>query len=81
MSKTHPENWTTREVAYFAGMLSARIGFGDLKQMVDECASANQNCHLYFADLVNRLEPLISADQWQGCVENCSKVFERVNHA
>ena len=86
--KTYPSNWTTRQVSYFAGMLSSLIPFGELKQVVDECAGKFENAladdlrhQLYFVDLVTQLEPRISADQWAACVENCSKIFGGSTHA
>jgi hypothetical protein len=77
MAKTYPSTWTTRQVAYFAGILTARIGIDELKRIVDERASAQPN-QLYFSDLVEHLEPRISVDQWAGCVENCQRIFGRV---
>jgi hypothetical protein len=77
MAKTYPSTWTTRQIAYFCGILSAHIGRDALKRIVDECASA-QPQQLYFSDLLEHLEPLISADKWRGCVENCQKIFGKV---
>jgi hypothetical protein len=72
--KAYPQNWTTRQLAFFAGIISAGIRMGDLKRIVDECVHES-NGELYFQLLIERVEPLIGRDQWEGCVENCQKLF------
>lgn len=77
MSKTYPSHWGTREIAFFAGIVCGSIRTGDLKQMADECIAASPNKVLYFPELLQRAEPQIRADRWNGCVENCEKFFGR----
>jgi hypothetical protein len=81
MAKTYPSNWITRQIAYFAGILSFHIanreGVEAIGRILDERAAA-QTQQVYFSDLVEHLEPLISADKWAGCVANCEKIFGKV---
>lgn len=47
--------------------------------MADECIAASPNKVLYFPELLQRAEPQIRADRWNGCVENCEKFFGRTH--
>jgi hypothetical protein len=84
MKKTFPDHWSTRQVAFFAGLISANRGRGELVELVDECITANVDHVLLFQDLLDRLEPLISADRWDAIVEFCDRIVLRqqeVTHA
>jgi len=78
MAKTYPRNWGTRQVSFFAGLLSCEIGFVQLKRVIDVVPRTEQNGPLYFADLLQHMEPLVSPDQWREWVEICEKIFGRV---
>ena len=74
--KTLPSNWTEQQIAYFAGLISARCPFGHLKKIIEHLNIIVPPAHeRWFQSFIAVLEPRISADQWQGCVETCTRLF------
>jgi hypothetical protein len=73
--KYYPSEWNAQQLAYFAGLLSARIAIGTLEIMAKDCRDQGGNGKLGFGSLIERLEPQISADQWNGILENCERLF------
>jgi hypothetical protein len=72
--KMYPSRWSTREVAYFAGMLSFFANQG-VELLTQECSLSTKDGVLYFTDLIPRLEPFIPSDIWDECVQACERLF------
>jgi hypothetical protein len=73
--KTYPANWTTPQLAFFAGLLSGHISIGELKKIIFRVRQMSSNGDVYYTLLVDQLKPVISSSRWCGIVENCERLF------
>lgn len=77
--KTFPQNWNTREVIFFAGVLASVFlddhTFDELRAHIEESRRENPDAVLLFVDLVERLEPLMGDDPWKRAINRCSELF------
>jgi hypothetical protein len=73
--KWYPQNWSTRQVSFFAGVLSRKLELEQLKRLIDQCVQESHDRQLYFAPLVERIEPFIPKQEWDRCVADCSQIF------
>jgi uncharacterized membrane protein YagU involved in acid resistance len=74
--KTYPIKWNTAQLAFFVGLLSGRMGIGALRKIVSELQLPSDSPSVYFSLLIERIEPMIPADQWAGVVKNCERLFK-----
>jgi predicted tellurium resistance membrane protein TerC len=72
--KTLPDNWTTQQKAFFAGVLSAYVPRRHLVVVVDALPT-QPTTELYFDHFIAVLEPRISSEHWDRVLITCMRLF------
>jgi hypothetical protein len=82
--KTYPAKWTVPQAAYFSGLLcaeailSSKLNPREVETITRECSyvpSGAGHREIRFSELIERVEPRITKDQWDAIVDVCTRIF------
>jgi hypothetical protein len=84
--RNYPARWTTAQLSYFAGLLSAEailqktLTLVEVERMLRECSYVPSSPgirvrEIRFTEFVARLESHISVNSWASIVECCKRIF------
>ncbi|HWF06780.1 MAG TPA: hypothetical protein VHA06_24030 [Candidatus Angelobacter sp.] len=75
MKSQVPHDWSSAKLAFFAGLLSARMSIGDLNRLLNGNGNP-PNTGEYWAGFLRAIKPFIPEDRWQGCLETVERIFK-----